>query len=107
MATDRFESQETQDDIAELDGMRLVATTRTYSVTTTANTYVAPWKAIGQVTIPQADLDAYGEPVDAVVITAGYPHSMGHISGNAVVVSTYSAGTFDVKVKFLKISKSS
>lgn len=92
---------------SEIDGMHLVRTNRTYSVTTQANSYIAPWKAIGFLTIPQADLDAYGEPVDAVVIVSGYPHSMGYINGNSINVSTNSAGTFDVKVTFLKISKSS
>lgn len=82
---------------------KLKYTRKSYQVTTTANSYVSPYGAIGLFEIPQADLDEYGYPVSGAVTTAGYPIAPVLVSDTQLQVTTYSAGTFTVAVRFLKL----
>ena len=82
---------------------KLKYTNKNYEVTTTANSYVSPYGAIGQYIIPQADLEAYGYPISGAVTTAGYPTCPVLVSANQLQICTYSAGTYTVAVRFLKL----
>jgi hypothetical protein len=80
----------------------ITKTIRRYSVTTMANSYVAPWGATGGFNIPTTDTDDNWIPITGVLLYSGAPNAPVSITGNSVVVVSAVAGTYNVDITFIK-----
>ena len=79
-------------------------TMKEYSVTTTANSYVSPFGAFAEYTIPSADITSYGNPANVTVMTDTSTNpAVASFNPTKTRVFVYSKSAASVKLSFIYI----